>query len=189
MCWAVEPLSFPSASIWESCLRGIAHMSKYNDKQFEAHIDIGMQIDRFLLVFISSFVPCEFQYYSICTQAEAALREKKFLLFMRNVFLNYWHCVRLQVEEIGKRALERIPSTLELNCCISSSFLRKSFQCCSVKKRSTFEREVSRCNWIILLPIHSVQLTLSTKSRFFSERSCVAFSFIFGCKFRSALII
>jgi hypothetical protein len=109
-----------------------AHERIY-DKQFEAHIfDIGMQIDRFLSfscfpsLSLSFFF--EFQYYSICTQAEETLRKKErkiFFLFMRNVFLNYWHCVRLQVEETNrklvKRTLERIPhSTFKLNCSIST---------------------------------------------------------------------
>ena len=87
------------------------------DKQFEAHIwhrNANRSIS-FL------FFPCfsslslshsyffEFQYYSICTQAEETLRKERkiFFLFMRNVFLNYWHCVRLQVEETNRKLVKR----------------------------------------------------------------------------------
>lgn len=81
------------------------HTNK-NDKQFEAHIDIGMQIDR--LVFlppsplsILSFlwIPILFNLHKSWNSSEGNIS----LLFMRNVFLNYWHCVCLQVEgTLGK---------------------------------------------------------------------------------------
>lgn len=91
-------------------------MSEYTTNSLKHIFDIGMQIDRFLSFFfllsslsLSHSFFFEFQYYSICTQAEETLRKERkiFFLFMRNVFLNYWHCVRLQVEETNRKLVKR----------------------------------------------------------------------------------
>lgn len=108
-------------------------------------------IDFFSCSFIFIFFSLNFNIIQFAHKLKASSSiENIFSSLMRNVFLNYWHCARLQVENF--RNEEQFLKNTHPYSQIKLQHINFSFGNFLLLETNT-KSELSRCNWIIF--IHS----------------------------------